>query len=270
MKYYLKQIYFYAVIVVAVALAVFCGYLTYNQSADYSNRNMIYYVLGVLICWYMSLQMHEAGHKFFGLFCGIDVRMRATRFFSSSIGCEISPRYELKDYRKSFLITTSGGLAVNLVLLAAGIVFTCIPIANFGNYYVLNVLLRPLLPTSLYIFCINAVPCMYKDGRTDGLAMLEAIRRDDCYQVAEAIMKVQGFVNTGIELRYVGEASLMKVPQIQEDDPYFIILTELRAEYYKAIGNTKKHAFYQRRYELLEQAYVPQRKRKGNKNNGRK
>ncbi|MCD8205947.1 MAG: hypothetical protein LUD29_04980 [Clostridia bacterium] len=269
MKYYLKRIYYYAVIIISIALAVFCGVLTYNQSSDYSSRNMVYYVVGLVLCWYASLQFHECGHKLFGLFCGMDAKVQPGRIFSSAIGCEIAPRYELPNIRKSFIVTTSGGLVTNLLLLACGIVFTVLPVSALGSAYVLDVILRGLLPTSFYIFCINAVPCMYKEGRTDGLAILEAVRGDDAYKVAEAILKVQGVVNTGIELKYVGEASLMKVPQIQEDDPYFIILTELRAEYYKAIGNERKHEFYQKRYEGLVRRYMP-KKAKGKEKNVRK
>ncbi len=252
MNYFLKQFSFYAIIVISVGICIFCGYLTYVQSTEYSTGNIIYYIVGVIICWYMSLQMHECGHKLFGVFAGMDVRIKPYKIFSTSLGCEIAPKYD-GSIKKRFLLTTSGGLIVNLCLLVVGIVFTFLPITALGDkFYGIEVILRAFFPTSFYIFFINILPFRYKSGRTDGLAMLEAIRGDDAFKVAEVILSVQGQINSGLTFKDLDEQQLRNVPQIQEDDAYFVILTELRYEYYKAVGKEKKAEFFWRRYESIK------------------
>lgn len=247
----MKNAIYYTIIIISIALAAWCGYFTVMQAESIS-QTIILYVVAVVVCYELSLQMHECGHKLFGLFVGMDVRFKPHKFFSGALGCEISPRHSTS-LKPRFIITAVGGLVVNLALLATGIVFCVLPFDIFGDTYaVAVVILRALLPTSFYIFAVNALPLEYESGKTDVLAIVQAVRGDDTWKVAEAILTVQGLVYRGIQLKDVDEDILMNVPQLPEDDSNFVILTELRYEYYKARGNAKKAEYYKKRYEELK------------------
>lgn len=247
----MKKITYYAILIISLALAAGCGYFTVIQSTSISST-VILYVIALVVCYELALQTHECGHKFFGLFVGMDVRLKPNKLFSNSLGCEISPRHSTS-LKPRFIVTATGGLIVNLALLITGIVFCFLPFDIFGeSAAVAVVILRALMPTSFYVFAINALPLEYESGKTDMLAIVEAVRGDDTWKVAEAILTVQGLVYRGIPLKDVDEDILMNVPQLPEDDSNFVILTELRYEYYKARGNKEKSDFYKKRYDEIK------------------
>ena len=70
------------------------------------------------------------------------------------------------------------------------------------------------------------------------------------------ILKIQGLVNGGLPLKEVDEALLLDVPQLPEDDLNFIILTQLRYEYYLAKDDDSTAYKYFLRYKDLIK-YLP-------------
>ncbi len=248
----MKKIAFYLTILFSVSLAILGGYLCFLQSnKEQSGTVICLYIVALAIGWYLSLQMHEYGHKLFGIFVGMEVKVSPYKIFSSSLGCEIAPKYA-GDMRFRFILTTLGGLIVNALLLAVGIVFFCLPLDIFGGQYVaISIILRCFLPTSFYVLLINGLPFNYDSGKTDALAFIEAVKREDSYLVAEAILNVQGMVNTGVALKDIDEEMLINVPQLPEDDYNFVILTKLRADYYLVKGDKQKAEKYKARYEQL-------------------
>ena len=71
-----------------------------------------------------------------------------------------------------------------------------------------------------------------------------------------AILRVQGLVNAGVMLKDVDESMLTDVPQLPEDDINFIVLTQLRYEYYLAKGDDVTAEKYLSRFNELIQ-YLP-------------
>ncbi len=247
----MKNFTYYTIIIISAALAVGCGYFTAMQSSSVFSTVLLY-IVSIIVCYEISLQMHECGHKIFGMFVGMDVKVKPNKIFSNALGCEISPRHST-DLKPRFIITAVGGLVVNLALLITGIVFCFMPYDIFGeDLAVILVVLRGLMPTSFYVFAINALPVEYESGKTDMLAVVQAVRGDDSWKIAEAILTVQGLVYAGVPLKDVDEDLLLNVPQLPEDDSNFVILTELRYEYYKARGDAKKAEFYKTRYDEIK------------------
>jgi hypothetical protein len=70
------------------------------------------------------------------------------------------------------------------------------------------------------------------------------------------ILRVQGQVNGGKNLADIDESLLFDLPQLPEDDINFIILTQLRYEYYLAKGNDSEAYKYFTRYKDLIK-YLP-------------
>ncbi len=71
-----------------------------------------------------------------------------------------------------------------------------------------------------------------------------------------AVLTVQAQVLNGKPIKEVDESLLFSVPQIQEDDPAFISLTELRYEYFKAKGEEEQAEKFKTRFEELKKEYM--------------
>jgi hypothetical protein len=57
-------------------------------------------------------------------------------------------------------------------------------------------------------------------------------------------------------MKDLDENILLNVPVIREDDYAFFLLTNMRVEYYEAVGNTEKVTFYINRLQELKE-YFP-------------
>ena len=63
------------------------------------------------------------------------------------------------------------------------------------------------------------------------------------WQVLERVLTVQGMLAEGARLEDIDGAMLFGVPQIMEDEPAFIMLVSLRADYFKAKKEEKNAAY---------------------------
>ena len=105
-----------------------------------------------------------------------------------------------------------------------------------------------VLPSSVYLFFLN----LY--GSSSDAAVCEnLLSNTDEAKVMLAVLTVQAQVLNGKPIEEVDEKLLFDVPVIQEDDPSFISLTELRYEYFKAKGETEQAEKYKSRLEDLKQ-----------------
>lgn len=193
--------------------------------------------------------LHELGHAFFGLCSGVRARISVKsliRFFAPS-SCKILPR-TYKNVKPKLCATVCGGLTVNLIFVIFGVIALAVP--QVPTY------LSALTPASLYLFLINFAPVAYADGKTDGLILTEILRGDPSAKVMLAVVGAQGRINSGVPLAELDEKLLSDLPQLPEDDVNFIALTELRAEYYKARGETELAAKYAARFDELKK-YLP-------------
>lgn len=193
--------------------------------------------------------LHELGHVLFGAFSKIHAKINWSSllvFFKPS-SCEIIPKVD-KGVKKRLIITTIGGLVVNLIFIIFGVLALII---NAIPAY-----LAIIIPASFYLFVINLLPLETSNGKTDGLIIAELIKGDDSAKVMLAVLTVQAQILNGKPIAEVDEKLLFNLPQIQEDEPAFISLTELRAEYFAAKGDQENAQKYKSRFEQLKEDYV--------------
>ncbi len=241
--------------VLAIALAVWGGFAFCTQVtiADAQLYALIpIYVILVVLGAFLDELVHEGAHFLVGAILAMGVKVPKIRIFKSS-SVEMYPK-GVKGMRLRYILTAAAGLFFDLLIVVLGIIALTAP--TVPAFFAVG------LPYAFYSFVINVVPLEYGAGKTDGLAVIEAIRNDDSTKVMFAILKVQGLVNGGKLLREVPESMLLDVPQIQEDDVNFIMLTQLRCEYYEAVGNDSEAYKYFLRYKEIIR-YLPGEYTKG-------
>lgn len=230
--------------VISLAVGAYCVYACYIARGIPAFIPM-YAVLTVL-CFPLSCILHEAGHMLFGLMVKIKVVSVRIRILRPS-EVKIVPKTD-KNLRGRLIFTALGGLALNLIFIALGVVALSVPAVPAE--------LSLALPASAYLFMLNAVPLYFASGKTDGLFASELIKNDDNAKVTVAVLTVQAQVLNGKPIEEVDENLLFGLPQIQEDDESFIALTELRYEYFKAKGDDVQAEKYRLRFEDLKKDYT--------------
>lgn len=189
----------------------------------------------------LASYLHEGGHKLFGSFVGMDVRVESGNPFAPSASVAV-PKNSRNIVRK-LVVTAVGGPAVNLLFAVVGAAF-------LAGGEVLN-LLSFIAPSSLYLFVLNAFPAVYAGGKTDMLVISEAVSRSPCSLVLERVLYVQGLLAEGTPLDEMDEQLLFSVPQIADDEPAFAMLVALRAEYYATKGDSVNESKWRDRAEQL-------------------
>ena len=226
----------------AAALAAFGGYVF---CADELNAGVqLYsgipkYIILVIISAFMVNFLHEIAHLLVGSICRMGPKLPEIRIFGSS-SVQVYP-YGSRHMKARMIATAIAGPVFDLLLIALGIVALAVP--KVPSY------LCVFMPYAFYEFLINALPLEYKSGKTDGLVVWELITNKPTAQVMLAILKIQGIVHSGKALSGIDEKLLLDVPQLPEDDENFIILTELRYEYYNAVGNETEAQKYLSRFK---------------------
>ncbi len=235
----------------AVAIAAWGGYAFCTQVKVGEEVPELYasipiYIILVFIGAFLDELIHEGAHFMIGAFCSMGVKAPKIRIFKSS-SVEVYPK-GAKCLKLRFLLTAGAGLFFDALIIALGLIAILVPsvppILCIG------------LPYALYSFIVNVVPFEYRSGKTDGLVIWEAIKNDPSSRVMFRILKIQGLVSGGMLLREIDESLLLDVPQLPEDDLNFIILTQLRYEYYLAKGDDSTAYKYFLRYKDLIQ-YLP-------------
>lgn len=197
----------------------------------------------------LSSLLHEVGHWLFGLCSGVHAKIsfpQALYFFKSS-SCEVIPK-KSDHMRTRYAITCCGGLIFNLL----GVIFGIVMLLVRGAPTYLSI----ISPACLYLFLINLIPWETESGKTDGLVLNELMANEDCAKVAVAVLTVQAQVLGGKPISKVDEKLLFDLPQIQEDDPAFISLTGLRADYYREKGDLSNAKRYGERFKHLKADYL--------------
>ncbi|MCM1437858.1 MAG: hypothetical protein NC131_01420 [Roseburia sp.] len=233
----------------SAALAAWGGYVfcTQVKIADAQLYALIpVYLLLILLGALIDEFVHEGAHFLVGAICSMGVKPPKIRIFKSS-SVEMYPKGD-KAMRLRFIFTAAAGLFFDLLLIALGLIALLAP--SVPPFFAL------VLPYAFYSFVINVAPLEYSAGKTDGLMVYEAIANKPTAQVMFAVLRVQGKVNGGLLLKEIDESMLLDVPQIQEDDLNFIMLTQLRCEYYEAKGNDSEAYKYFLRYKDLIK-YLP-------------
>lgn len=245
--------------VFAVATAAWGGYVFCTQVKIDGETPALYalipvYIIVIVLGGFFDELVHEGAHFLVGACCSMGVKPPKIRLFKSS-SVDVYPK-GAKFMRLRFTLTAAAGLFFDFLIIVLGIIAFAVPSVHplFGIG----------LPYALYTFIINAVPMEYGSGKTDGLVIAEVLSRSDSAKVMIAILQVQGLVNGGMLLKEVDEGLLIDLPQLPEDDINFIILTQLRYEYYLAKGDDSTAYKYFLRYKDLIQ-YLPEEYKEGKK-----
>lgn len=227
-----------------LALALLCGYIfckTYFREALWAA--ILVYVAGLAVGVFVADIVHELGHLFFGIVAKMGVKLNRFKLFSSVQSCSVNPKGE-RGMKGRFIVTVLGGLIFNALVVLLGVVSLFVPQITF---------LSCLLPASFYLLVLNALPFAYASGKTDGLVVAEVLEGESTAKVLLSILTVQAQVNGGKPLAEVDERLLSDLPQLPEDDVNFILLTELRYEYYAARGEEERAQRYLERYNELKE-----------------
>ncbi len=243
-----------AVVLAVVVMALGCYFFCVRIPVQLKIKNgeaplyalipiyLVLVALGALI----DQIIHEGAHLFMGVICSMGVKAPRIRLFSSS-SVDIYPKGK-KHMKARMIITTGAGLFFEFLVILLGIISLCVP--------TVFIFFCVLLPYALYSFIVNVAPVEYSSGKTDGLVLWELFSNKPTAQVLLAILRIQGSVHAGTLMSELDEGMLLDVPQLPEDDINFIILTQLRYEYYLAKGNDPEAYKYFCRYRDLIQ-YLP-------------
>lgn len=235
-----------ASVISALAVAILCGVSVYYKAQIDVVAALVLYVVLIAVFLFASFYLHELGHFLFGKITKMGVKINKVSPVASFASCSVNPQTEGK-LKIRFLITVLGGIFINLLFTVIGVIFLHFP---------QTVWISALIPASFYVLLINLFPCEYSTGKTDGLVACEILNGADTAKVMLNILTVQAQINSGKLLKDIDESLLINVPQLREDDVNFIILTQLRAEYYAATGDMEQSEKYAKRYEEIKM-YLP-------------
>lgn len=192
---------------------------------------------------------HELGHALFGLMSGVHAKLSKNSSFSiiKPLSVAVIPKTD-KNLKPRMIVTSLGGIVVNLIFIIVGILALVIP--------QIPIWLSGIAINNLNTFLENALPVEYNSGKSDGLVIWELIRNEDSAKVMLAVLAVHAHVLNGKGIGEVDKDILFNLPQICEDDPAFISLTDLRVRYFEAVGDTENAEKYSARLEQLKTDYL--------------
>lgn len=228
-------------VLTALALAVLGGLAAWRDYGLWA----IAVCAAMLLALPLSSLLHEAGHMLFGAICKIKTVPKLSLFGSSC--CKLMPKAH-KNLRVRLFFTAVGGVLVNLSVVAIiplVVLFTPAP-----------AWLMFLVPSNAYLFILNVVPAQFLAGATDGLICNHLLNNTDTAKVMLAVLSVQAQVLRGTPIETAGKDVLFNLPQICEDDMNFIALTELRYEYFAAVGDEENAQKQKLRFEELKKEYL--------------
>jgi len=239
-------------VIAAICAAVFAawGGYVFCTTTNIENAGLSslipFYIILVFLGVFIEEFVHEGAHFLVGSICRMGVKIPKIHLFKSSF-VEVYPIGK-KCMKARFIATALAGLIFDLMLVALGaIAFSAktVPAA-----------IGLASPYALYSFIINVCPFEYRQGKTDGLAVWEVILNKPTAQVMLNILRIQGLLRSGVLMSEIDEGLFLDVPQLQEDDLNFIILTQLRYEYYLAKGDdSEAYKYFVRFQQLVE--YLP-------------
>ena len=236
--------------IVGLALAAYCGYVFCVRVLPYGYHAALvicFYIVEVVAVSVVCDIVHEMAHFLVGKWLKLGTKMPSYRPLASS-SVEVNPRVS-RGLRARMIATSAVGLITSLAFISLGA--CALAIECVSPVFI------AVLPYSSYSLILNAAPVEYRSGKTDGLVLCELIALSDSARVMLAVLRVQGLLNEGTALKDIDKSLLFGLPQLPEDDINFIVLTQLRYEYFSAVGDEEQAKAYLGRYNELKQ-YLPE------------
>lgn len=247
----MKLVWSIAVKIAVFVLLAYCGIRVIFDSSSWISAVAVGIIM--VLSFPLCAILHELGHTLFGAIVKIkavpDKNFLKETFLNwwDASSCKIIPETET-GLRGRIIFTAAGGSIVNLIFIILGIIALCVPIVPTS--------LCALMPASLNLLALNALPFNFDNGKSDGEIVLELVKNCDEAKVMLAVLRVQAQVLNGKPISEIDEKLLFDLPQIREDDLSFISLCELRYEYFAAKGDSANAEKWRTRFEELKQQYL--------------
>jgi len=235
----------FSIISGVVALATFIAVLFIKKVFNSDNFFITALILfaGALVSLFIITAIHELGHliagkrngfKFVSITIwflkwkrvGNSVRFSFTAFKDAMGYTEMVPT-TIDNLDEKFIRLTRGGVVANVIsmfIFAIPLFFT-IP-------YAVLCLLCPLVPLSLYYALDNILPTDKNGVRNDGGVIFGIKNEDNESKVLLNVLKIQAQMVDGKTPSQVDESLYFDIPQLPEDNQYFINMLSLRYNYY--------------------------------------
>lgn len=241
------------VLLSAISVVFIMGYIALciwrMMAENAAGLTVVLWIIMFVVSELTAGVFHELGHALFGLFSGLRGKISISSTFSLDrpLSVGVVPRTD-KNLKGRMIVTSLGGLAVNLIFIGAGILALAVP--------QIPIWISGIAVSNISVFIDNVLPVEYKTGKTDGLVISELLRNEPSAQVMLAVLAVHAHILGGKSIETVDKSLLFDVPQIREDDASFISLVELRARYCRAVGDIENADKYQARFEQLKAEYI--------------
>ena len=235
----------------ATAYAVFCALLLIGGGlacliTSYLAGTMyiVYAGIGLIAGLLIAPVVHEFGHLVFAwtngmkcvyckMFCfafGRKGKKMKFRFVSPFAPDEtqVVPMTGKNMSKRAFRYTVGGMVFSGLLwltLIALACVFT------FGSAEV-QYLFWGISVYVGYLFLLNVIPLEYAGGKTDALVAHGIMKGLDAERVMISAMSVQGEAYAGKRYGEIAESLYFDVPVLAEDEPLFVLITQLRYRYF--------------------------------------
>lgn len=213
------------------------------------HEGYLLYILFFVLSFLTASGVHELGHAFFGLISGVGTKFSFKSLLPTILpsSVQLVPR-RAGGLKARLIITALGGLVFNLLFIILGVLALTVP--------QIPTWLSAISAYHIGLFLDNALCIEYATGKTDGLVISGLLKNTPESQVMLAVMCAQAQILGGKPVGQLDRSLLFDLPQIREDDPAFISLCELRAEYLKATGDEEGAKEQLQRFEELKSDYI--------------
>lgn len=232
--------------VVTLALLVFAVMYCNNKfvSDDNGMQIVLFLAIGAVVAGILATFLHEAGHLMAAKSKGFAVvsfsflffkwkRVKDKMIFEFTLPREEAGSVELvakttERLSSRFAAVTVAPLIATFILTLVGIVPFFVPRLPFQVVCMWVM----LLPIGAYSFLGNALPMKSGGVNNDGAVLLELKKDTPSAKVLLALMSIQSELFNGKTPGEIDEKLYFDLPQLPEDDLYFIMLLDARYNYY--------------------------------------
>lgn len=206
---------------------------------------MAIFLVGAIVFGFINALIHELGHVIFGKKNGFIILAFTVWFFKwtrkknkykfsfTMIGNEAGytesvPKTK-ENLDKRLVNMTLGGLVFSFIMVLASVVplFFAKEIPTL-----LFCFLIVSLPISIYYFTWNVLPILSEFAFNDGAVIWQVKHKTDTSKVMLSLLAVHSELYNGKTPAEIDESLYFDLPQLPEDDIYFINLLNARYNYY--------------------------------------
>ena len=244
----------FSVLVIIMTIGTLLA-VTLVASASYGGdmwKIVLLLIGGAVACGIVNAFAHELGHLVAGKLNGFKFSEMTVWFFrwykvrekisfsfvalKEQAGyTEMFPKGK-ENLAKRYNKMTLGGLIASLVCMLIGIIPLCLtaylPLVAYS-------FTAMMLPVGAYYFFGNALPVVSGGARNDGAVVLEYVKKENSVKVLEGLLSIQADLYLGKTPSEIDEKYYFDLPQLPEDDLYFIQLLRARYDYYLDKGDVE-------------------------------